>query len=248
MRIFYSEFNSNYSTYTFGYAVYAIADKQEEIEEIYEKGFLPYSADISKVEEIFYLCRSLRVRLSDFSDSSENKRINRKMEGLEPELECIALKDFDINNADFQAFCLHYAKERFVGGSLSQERWAYILKRGNGTHILRFRRGGKVLGYVLVGLHGGAVHYWFSFYDLEISQDLPLGKWLMWRTIKWAQDEGREFVYLGTCYKESGLYKVRDHKGVEYFNGSGWSNDTVRLKELCKSDGGEHESDIFKRG
>ena len=245
MQIFFSEFNSNYSTYTFGYAVYAVAEQDEEVEEIYERGFLPYSADINLKEEIFYLCRSLRVRLTDFSDSSENKRVNRKMEGMEPELECIALGDFNIEDEIFQDFCLGYAKERFVGGSMSKERWDYILRRKNGTHILRFSRKGEVLGYVLVGLHGSAVHYWFSFFDLEISRDLPLGKWLMWRTIKWAKEEGREFVYLGTCYKETGLYKVRDHKGVEYFNGSRWSTDTVRLKEICKSDGQEYESDMF---
>ena len=44
------------------------------------------------------------------------------------------------------------------------------------------------------------------------------------------------YIYLGTCYGEKALYKVRDFKGIEYFDGVEWNNNIKSLKELCKND------------
>ena len=76
MKIVFSEYNTNYSTYSYGYGVYAIAESENDIGEIYDKGFLPYSGS-GEIENHFYLCRSLRVNLKKFSLSSENKRIQK---------------------------------------------------------------------------------------------------------------------------------------------------------------------------
>ena len=45
-----------------------------------------------------------------------------------------------------------------------------------------------------------------------------------------------KYVYLGTCYGEKALYKVRDFKGIEFFDGSKWNNQINILKEMCKKD------------
>ena len=44
------------------------------------------------------------------------------------------------------------------------------------------------------------------------------------------------------------MYKVRDHKGVEFFDGVGWSEDVELLKYLCKKDEepGHKNLDILK--
>ena len=52
-----------------------------------------------------------------------------------------------------------------------------------------------------------------------------------------AKKKNKEFVYLGTCYGEESLYKVRDFKGIEFFDGNNWVSDIDKLKYLCKSDG-----------
>ena len=78
-------------------------------------------------------------------------------------------------------------------------------------------------------------------------QKLPLGKWMMWRVIQWAQDNGLQKVYLGTCYGEKSLYKVRDFKGLSFFDGAGWSEDVKLLKQLCKTDADEMSTDRFKQ-
>jgi leucyl-tRNA---protein transferase len=245
MRILFSEFNNNYTTYSFGYAVYAVADLPE-MEAVYDKGFLPYSADLSLKSEIFYLCRSLRVNLSRFSDSSENRRVDRKMENFEIRWELKAKKEFPLEDPVFLDLCLRYSALRFVGGGLGEDRLSYILHRENATHVLTFAMGDKVLAHVLLGLHGQSLHYWFAFLDPDWDGEAPLGKWVMWRTIVWAKEQGFNWVYLGTCYGQRSLYKVRDHKGLEFFDGEGWSDDLAELKRRCKEDGQERDRDMFK--
>lgn len=246
MRIFFSEFNSNYTTYTFGYAVYAVTEKVQEIEEAYQLGFLPYSSDLSIKEEIFYLCRSVRIALDRFVDSSENRRVDRKFSDYTVEINLVDKSDL-IENEAFLKFCLSYAEERFVGGAMSEERLKYVLSRENGTSFLEFKIDGKILAYVLIGLNGKSLHYWYSFFDYTLLGELPVGKWVMWKTIRWAMEEGLNYVYLGTCYKEKALYKIRDFKGIEFFAGEEvWNTDVNLLKKLCKEDGEERDSDLYK--
>ncbi len=246
MRIFFSEFNSNYTTYTFGYAVYAITESELEIEEAYQQGFLPYSSDLSIKEEIFYLCRSVRIALARFVDSSENRRVDRKFDDLKVEINLLNKSDL-VDNKEFVDFCLSYAEERFVGGTMSRERLNYVLARQNGNAFLEFKVDGRILAYVLIGINGKSLHYWYSFFDYTLLGELPVGKWVMWKTIRWAMEKELSYVYLGTCYKEKALYKVRDFKGVEFFVGEReWSSDVNLLKKLCKEDGLERSSDHYK--
>jgi len=83
MNIFFSENHPDYSTYTFNYAIYCIKEAQNELPKIYEKGFLPYTGNLKIAADIFYLARSLRVNLERFTDTSENRRINRKITDLD---------------------------------------------------------------------------------------------------------------------------------------------------------------------
>jgi arginine-tRNA-protein transferase len=73
---------------------------------------------------------------------------------------------------------------------------------------------------------------------------------MMWRTIRWAKENGLRHVYLGTCCTRRGLYKVRDHKGLEFFAGNGWCRDMERLKALCHADeeAPPKEQDGFRAG
>ena len=89
------------------------------------------------------------------------------------------------------------------------------------------------------------LHYWFSFYDLQHSR-LGLGKWMMFKVIDWAKKQGLQEVYLGTCYGTKAMYKMRDFKGLEYFDGNHWNPDMKQLKQKCKTDD-DFVGDDFKR-
>ena len=246
MKRFFSEHNVDYSTYTFSYAIYAMREGQESLTPIYEQGFLPYTGNTKLDKELFYLARSLRVNLADFADTSENRRVNRGIESLNIQVEVFEKSAFDLNQADFQNFCEAYIQERIGEENMNMERLAYILKSTIGTHILKFSNENGTLGYILAAINDDMLHYWFAFFDTKYLKSHSLGKWMMWRTIVWAKEAGLKHVYLGTAYKEAALYKIRDHKGLEYWNGATWSTDTKTLKELCKNDLNTKNSDLFK--
>ena len=236
MKIFYSENNVDYSSYTFNYAIYCVKETQEELPAIYDKGFLPYTGNILLDKNIFYLARSLRIDLDRFEDSSENRRVNRKIADLDIQLEVISKSDFDINDSTFVKYCADYAADRFSGNSMPEERLRYVLNSELATHIIRFYNTDQTMGYVIACMEGGMLHYWYAFFDTEYMKSHSLGKWMMWRAIRWAKDEGKlQHVYLGTCYGHHSLYKVRDHKGLAFFDGSGWNQDAKLLKRIMQN-------------
>ncbi|TVQ48860.1 MAG: GNAT family N-acetyltransferase [Saprospirales bacterium] len=234
MKTFFSACAPHYSSYTFPYGYYAVAEGNEDLSEIYENGFLPYTGDLQLDYPVFYKARSLRIALDKFSDSSENRRIARKFEGLELSIDKLDA-DFSKNHA-FYKFAINYARERFKGGEMDFARLDYVLSRPYLTQVYRFFLDKKNVGYLLAIENDSVFHYWFCFFDLEMASDLPLGKYLMLQSIHLAKEKGCDYVYLGTCYGKRSLYKVRDFKGVEYHDGNSWSADVTTLKQLCKLD------------
>jgi arginine-tRNA-protein transferase len=244
MIIFRSESFVDYKTYTFNYATYCIKEEKGELPEIYASGFLPYSNDMSLNRETYYLARSLRVSLSDFKPSSENRRVLRKIEPFAPSFEIIPKNEFDIRDPQFKNYCLEFAGKRF-SEPISGERLDYILHSDSFSHIFQFKLGDRTVGYVISILEGDTLHYWFAFFDLD-QPELALGKWMMFSVINWASQHDLSYVYLGTCYGEKSLYKVRDFKGLSFFDGNRWDNDIKMLKAKCKSDS-EFVCDEFKQ-
>jgi arginine-tRNA-protein transferase len=130
---------------------------------------------------------------------------------------------------------------------MDESRLRYVLTRSSVSHIVTFAQEEKPLGYVLACITPELLHYWYAFFDVAYLRTYSLGKWMMWRTIRWAQDHGLRYVYLGTCYGQKALYKVRDHRGCEFFDGTGWNRDLQWLKTLCQQDNNvSRPCDIFK--
>jgi arginine-tRNA-protein transferase len=248
MKTFRSEFLNNYSTYTFAYAGYAVMESHEDIPLIYSGGYLPYTGNINLNYPVFYQARSLRVNIDFFEDSSENRRVERKMSLLNPLITKIAISSELAEDQDFLNFCLKYAEQRFSYNAMNTDRLKYILNIGIATDLFVFKNSDdhSVFAYVLAVLHHDTYHFWFSFFNTEYMNELPIGKWLMWRMIKWAKENNFNHVYLGTAYGDKSLYKIRDFKGLEFFDGNMWSKDMKLLKQLCKNDDQQMNSDLFK--
>ncbi len=244
MILFRSESFVDYKTYTFNYASYCIKEHQKELPEIYDKGFLPYSNNTDLKQETYYLARSLRVDLENFKESSENRRVCRKIEPLSPSFKVIPINDFNVDDNAFKKYCIHFANQRF-SEPISEERLNYILHAKSISHVFQFTLNDQKVGYVISIIEQGCLHYWFAFFDLD-QQVYSLGKWMMFSVIKWAQEQGLKHVYLGTCYGEKSLYKVRDFKGLSFFDGNQWISDVKLLKTKCKSDA-EFTTDEFKQ-
>lgn len=246
MKTFISENSVDYTSYTFNYALYALKESQDELSDIYNKGFLPYTGNTLLQKEVFYFARSLRVNLANFDDTSENRRVNRLVEPLEIEMNLISKSEFDVQSTEFMSFCENYINERIGEDNMSLDRWKYILRQETGTHLFEFRNQERIMGYVLAAINDDMVHYWFAFFDTEYMRTHSLGKWMMWKVIRWAKDNNRKFAYLGTAYKPAALYKIRDHKGLEFWDGTGWNTDVKTLKEWCQTDLEPKANDRFK--
>ena len=59
---------------------------------------------------------------------------------------------------------------------------------------------------------------------------------MMEHIIHHAKKNYKKYIYLGTCYGKDSLYKVRDFKGIEFFDGNKWIDDIEKLKSFCKID------------
>ena len=244
MKLIRSEFVQDYSTYTFGYTLYAILETSDKLGDIYAQGFLPYTGDTSLAECHFYMARSLRVNLSEFSYISENRRLMRKAESYD--IQMVRHRKEDILDDEIRSFCLKFGQERFKGG-LEQSRLNYIFDQPCGTHIYSFEIDGNHVAYILAGEDDQAIQYWFCFYDTAYRADFPLGKYLMTFMNQYAQDQGKQYMYLGTCYGTSASYKFKDFKGIEFWDGCQWNNDVSDLKNRIKTDHLVKTVDLYKK-
>lgn len=234
MKIFYAESAPHYNSYTFPYGIYCLPETPEDYCEAYDSGFLPYTGNPDLRHSIFYKARSLRISLEKFDESSESRRLARKFGNIS-----ISIREGTkelMTDPVFLNFALEYASERFQKGELGRERLDYLLSRPYLTGIKIFALGDEDLAYLLYCAHGRHFHYWFSFYSLNFPNDLPLGKYVMWRSIHHAMEKGFKYIYLGTCYGSKSLYKARDFKGVEFHDGNIWIPNLKQLKTICKLD------------
>ena len=174
----------DYSTYTFPYCVYAVIEpdrRTADLDEAYSRGFLPWTGNWRSGNNIFphnvfYLARSVRLNCAKFADSSENRRLARKVDSLDVQLSVADLQENRSNIVDSLDvdFCTNYATLRFKDGGMSADRLHFVLARA--THIFSLRVGanvtsnetalgiksGDLLAYVVACVTEKSLHYWYE--------------------------------------------------------------------------------------
>lgn len=226
MKLLFSEALPDYEHYIFPYAVWAFPEPKETAADLLEAGFLPSTRELNR----FYLTRHIRVRLGDFTASSENRRVLRKCSHLRMRL--VSQPEFELTPERLE-FCHAYAHSRFGEGIMSMERLESLFTAPVATHITIFDdpETGKEAGYVVLYVESPRLaFYYYSFYDLRLF-DRNLGLYIMTSVVKSFAEEGIQFLYLGTCYSERALYKTQ-FRGCEFFNGVRWSREIRELKYL----------------
>lgn len=232
MKLFFSEFKANYGKYHFPYQVWLLKEEADTVEKIYDSGFLP----MRNLKCVYYLSRSVRVNLSAFELSTENRRILRKTENFEANL--VPLLEFEYS-PQIQKMCLEYAKLKFGEKVFSSQSVKNIFQGDIYNHIFVFKEIStqRKIGFAVCFILGDIIQYAHSFYDTRFINE-NLGARMMLEVVDWAKRNGKKFIYLGTCYEQNALYKT-EFKGVEFFNGFRWSNDLEELKELVREGQGE---------
>lgn len=232
MRVFHSEFSHSYENYSFGYCNYVEREVGDKLWEIYQNGFLPYSGSFDK-KDIFYMARSARVNLKNFTFNSENRRIAKRFDG-KFEKESIPLSEFDWKDEKFISFCADYFVVRHGKKVMPKNRLLFLLNCGLISNIVVYKSDGIPKAYVFLVSDNQMSHFWFSFYDLELIKQ-SLGMWLMIDAAKDAVRAEKKYLYLGTVYAEKALYKT-NFDNLEYWTGSEWSRDIKKLKNRSKTD------------
>lgn len=246
MRFIRSEFGHNYKKYSFGYALHLLREEGDPLSEIYGQGYLPYSGS-PEAKGVFYMARSARVPLKNFSLNSENRRVAKKFDG------CFvrgarSVQEF-LRDEGAVSFCLAYFEKKHGAGVMPRERLMIILDSGLFDEIITYHTPeGAPVAYVCEVREPSFSHFWYSFYDLSYARQ-SLGMWLMIDSAREAKRRGAEYFYVGTVYNAKALYKTA-FGNLEFWSGSAWVADANTLKELARRDGEREISfeDVWKRG
>lgn len=223
MRIIFSESNPDYKNYTFPYAVWAIPESQEEIVELYDRGFLPSR------KPRFYLTRSTRITLKRFELTYRARRTLKACQDIEMTL--INISDFVIDKS-IRELCLQCAEQRFGEGVINEQRLNRMINPENATHIMHFTRKEKTVGLVTINTAPKIAHYNFAFYDITEPKK-SLGTFMLTAIINYFHNRDCNYLYMGTCYGKKFLYKAH-FEGFEFFNGAQWSSDMNELSFLME--------------
>ena len=185
--------------------------------------------------------RSLRIRLSDFEISSENRRILNKNSDLDFKLESLPLPTYDwqIHNLGKTFYTAKFGdkimsaskiKEMFTDLDKSNMNAAFVYKYLNPTEE------SLSIGYTLCYQNEEIMHYAYPFYNLDVPKEKNLGMAMMIKAINYAKELGKSYIYLGSVVERKSLYKLQ-FSGLEWFNTDTkqWETDLVSLKTLVES-------------
>lgn len=202
-----------------------------EINAFYDEGYL-----FTRLGKgILNKTRSLRVKLSNFEYSSENKRILKKIESL-------TVKNHEIPYSDYHWQIAKMAKNfydmKFGSKTFSANKTKELMtneKTSNFNLLLEYCKndGTETLGYAICRETNEFLHYAYPFNTLDTT--LPnLGMGMMLRAIEWVLAKKKKYIYLGSAQRPADTYKLQ-FKGLEWYDGNKWQKDQEALKAILKA-------------
>ncbi|MDO8499338.1 MAG: hypothetical protein Q7S66_01610 [bacterium] len=181
--------------------------------------------------------RSVRVDLSKFELSSENRRILKKTEEIKLNTSPLPYANYDWSIAklgkDFYAtkfgektFSANKIKELLTNEKTSNFNLLFTYS------VIPAKAGIQAYGYTICCETAGLLHYCYPFYDLNQSPK-DMGLAMMLRAIIWAKEQNKKYIYLGSFSRPTDTYKLQFF-GLEWFDGKSWQMDTAVLKNISK--------------
>jgi arginyl-tRNA--protein-N-Asp/Glu arginylyltransferase len=264
LDLFYSDFGSRFSNM----AEYLHFDRKtitdfsdKNIESLYNQGYVFGRRGKGIMDQT----RSMRIDLSKFEMSSENRRIMRKTENIIMNVLDIPFaqysweigklaKDFydtkfgagtfsankvkeiltDTDKSNFDALMVFYSKQTpegpvtciaFGDNPPVETPLTFPNPMPDGSDPMG-------IGYAICYEVNDILHYSYPFYDLEnVPKEMGMG--MMLRAILWAKAHEKTHIYLGSAQRPGDTYKLQ-FKGLEWFDGSGWSENLDALKEILQ--------------
>lgn len=180
--------------------------------------------------------RSVRVDLSKFELSSENRRVLKKTDG-------ITLETIPLPYSDYHWSVGKMAKDfyttKFGDGTFSANKIKELLTDPDSSNfnvLFKYTHHTEAAGFAICYTNKDILHYSYPFYELtNIAQFTNIGIGMMTKAIVWAKDNGKKYVYLGSAQRPTDTYKFQ-FSGAEWFDGEKWSKEIEELKKILYKD------------
>jgi arginyl-tRNA--protein-N-Asp/Glu arginylyltransferase len=188
-----------------------------------------------------YQTRSLRIDLSKFELSSENRRVLKKTDSLLLTPYSLPLANYDWH---IGKMAKDFYEKKFGAGTFSANKIKELLTtEHNFNKLFEYKVTSNSelvtsnnIGYTICFESNEILHYSYPFYELQVTsyklQNIGIG--MMLRAILYAQEQGKKYVYLGSAKDEKAKYKLQ-FEGLEWFDAKKWSGDLEELKQLLNS-------------
>ncbi|MFA7315130.1 MAG: hypothetical protein WC025_04370 [Candidatus Magasanikbacteria bacterium] len=174
--------------------------------------------------------RSLRIDLSQFELSSENRRILRKLENLNLEIKNLPLLDYhwSIGKLAKDFYETKFGEKVFSANKIKE----ILTTEQNFNKLFVYKINETEIGYCIVHETNKIIHYSYPFYNLEHSNS-NLGMSMMLKAIIYSQENKKKYIYLGSAQRPTDIYKLQ-FKGLEWFDGDSWTDNIDELKKKLK--------------
>lgn len=182
---------------------------------------------------VIHQTRSVRIDLSQFEVSSENRRILKKTDGLTLETFILPYTKYDWT---IGKMAKDFYETKFGEGTFSANKIKELLtetEKSNFNLLFVYSFNNEIIGYCIARGTNELIHYSYPFYNLEKApKDVGLG--MMIRAIIYTKEQGKKYIYLGSAQRPGDTYKFQ-FLGTEWFDGKNWSTDQKKIElELTK--------------
>ncbi|MEY2664884.1 MAG: hypothetical protein RIT04_692 [Candidatus Parcubacteria bacterium] len=219
---------------------------EKNITDMYDAGYVFTRID----KGVMHQTRSVRINLSQFELSSENRRILKKTDFLSIVTTKLPLATTETGAAHEYHWSIgktakDFYETKFGAGIMSAIKVKEMLtdsSKSNFNMLCAYSTNGTSIGHTIAYENSTLLHYSYPFYDLTLAGETPapkdLGMGMMLRAIQYAKDTGKQYIYLGSLQRPSDTYKLQ-FGGLEWFdggaNGSGvWTNDIEKVKSILE--------------
>jgi arginine-tRNA-protein transferase len=194
--------------------------------------------------------RSLRVDLNKFELTSENRRILRKNDQLQLNIESLPLQNYPWQ---IHAYAKDFYTKRFGEGTMSASKVKELVQEQEISNFnklfvynynipfqhdweLEVNNAANIIGMCICYINNSIFHYGYPFYDLSIPKENSLGLAMMTKAIEWAKNNSKTYIYLGSVTDQKSLYKLQ-YEGLEWWDNSieNWSQDISQLKMMTNN-------------
>ena len=209
---------------------------EKAVTDMYDRGYV-----FTRIGKgVMHQTRSVRIDLSKFELSSENRRVIKKTEPLSIGISLLPLPVYGIEIGKIGS---DFYSEKFGKGIMSAFKIKEMVtdpNKSNFNCLLRYtppKAEEMFLGAAICYSNKEILHYSYPFYDLKTSpKDMGLG--MMIRSINFANEAGMKYIYLGSLQRPTDTYKLQ-FAGLEWFDGGPngsqkWSSDLEEVKKILK--------------